>query len=93
VGKSTLAGAVAEAVAGFANEFVGVISAEEFASVSDLVTLDPALEVERALGPAFVWAHPQQPRIKVNEKAKTAIRMLRCYSRYARCGNQLLTAF
>ena len=53
-----MAGAVAESVAGFANEFVGAVSAEEFATVSDLVAPDPALEVERALGPAFVWAHP-----------------------------------
>jgi hypothetical protein len=49
---------MAELVDGFANEFVGVISAEDFATASDFVAPDPALEVERALGPAFVWAHP-----------------------------------
>lgn len=87
VRKSTLAGVVAESVTGFANESVGAISAEDFATASDFVAPDSALELGDTLIPAFVWAQPQKLRVEANAKTSATIRMLGCYSRSEWRGN------
>jgi hypothetical protein len=82
VGKSTLAGAVAELVDACACE--SAAAAGEVSAPDDLVAPDSgALELEDSVVRAFRRAHAEMPRAQAKANIKATIRMLECYSQLA----------